>query len=190
MRFDKDRLGAFNDAVLAIVMTIIVLEFSVPDPLTAESLLGMWPQVFAYALSFFWLGAMWINQHNFWHGISYVGRRTIWADLVMLFFSSFFPVTTHMVANNVGSALAQATYGVVILCVTAANVMLYRMLVADNPEVPGLNPAILGANWRMTADIAIKVVGLVLTLTVFPPAMTVSVLVTLLFLVIPPQLRG
>lgn len=82
------------------------------------------------------------------------------------------------------------TYGVVILCVTAANVILYRMLVADNPEVVGLNPAILGANWRMTADIAIKVVGLVLTMTVFPPAMTVAVLVTLLFLVIPPQLKG
>ena len=77
MRYEIGRLSAFNDAVLAIVMTIIVLEFSVPDPLTLHNLLGMWPQVFAYAISFFWLGAMWINQHNFWHGITYVSRRTM-----------------------------------------------------------------------------------------------------------------
>lgn len=53
MRYEIGRLSAFNDAVLAIVMTIIVLEFSVPDPLTLHNLLGMWPQVFAYAISFF-----------------------------------------------------------------------------------------------------------------------------------------
>ena len=95
-----DRLGAFNDAVLAIVMTIIVLEFEVPDPLTMEALFGMWREVFAYALSFFWLGAMWVNQHNFWHRIERVSTKTILCDLVMLFFSSFFPLTTHMVADN------------------------------------------------------------------------------------------
>ena len=190
MRYEIGRLSAFNDAVLAIVMTIIVLEFSVPDPLTLQNLLGMWPQVFAYAISFFWLGAMWINQHNFWHGITYVSRRTMWVDLIMLFFSSFFPLTTHMVADNVDSSLAQVTYGIVILCVTAANVALYRKLVLDNPEVEGLNPAILGANWRMTADIVTKVIGVVLSATVFPPAMICTVLITLLFFVIPPQLRG
>ena len=48
-------------------MTIIVLEFEVPDPLTVETLLGMWRDVLAYAISFFWLGCMWVNQHNFWH---------------------------------------------------------------------------------------------------------------------------
>ncbi|MBP3885756.1 MAG: DUF1211 domain-containing protein [Olsenella sp.] len=188
MHTGKDRLAAFNDAVLAIVMTIIVLEFSVPNPLTLESLLGLWPQVAAYAISFFWLGAMWINQHNFWHALSYVRTRTVWVDLVMLFFSSFFPLTTHMVAANFDSSLAQVTYGVVILGVTFANVALYRRLVADNPQVEGLDPAILGSRWRMWADIGLKVVGLVLSATVFPPAMTFSVLATLLFLVIPPQL--
>lgn len=190
MRYGIDRLGAFNDAVLAIVMTIIVLEFSVPQPLDVENLMGMWPQVFAYAISFFWLGAMWINQYAFWHSLTYVGKRTIWVDLIMLFFSSFFPLTTHMVADNLSSSLAQVTYGVVILCVTAANVVLHRMLVIDNPEVPGLSTAILGSNWCMAADIAIKLVGLALSATVFAPGMICAVLVTLLFIVIPPQLEG
>ena len=83
MRCEIGRLSAFNDAVLAIVMTIIVLEFSVPDPLTLHNLLGMWPQVFAYAISFFWLGAMWINQHNFWHKINRVTTPTILCFIVV-----------------------------------------------------------------------------------------------------------
>ena len=185
-----DRLGAFNDAVLAIVMTIIVLEFEVPDPLTTEMLFGMWREVFAYALSFFWLGAMWINQHNFWHLIDRVSTPTILCDLVMLFFSSFFPLTTHMVADNFWNPLAQVTYGVVILLVTAANVVLYARLRADNGQVEGLPHGILGSTRNMAADIGLKLVGLVLSATVFPPAMVCAVLVTLCCIVIPQQLRG
>lgn len=186
---NKDRLAAFNDAVLAIVMTIIVLGFEVPSPLTLQALAGMWRDALAYAISFFWLGAMWINQHNSWQRIEVVGKRTIWADLVMLFFSSLFPLTTNMVAANFWSSVAQGAYGVVVLLVTAANVILYRMLAHDNPEAPGFSRNILGSGSRMWADIAIKLVGMALTLTVFPPAMSYSVVVTLVFLVIPPQLR-
>ena len=185
----KDRIGAFNDAVLAIVMTIIVLGFEVPDPLTFEALMGMWRDALAYAISFFWLGAMWINQHNFWHQIEVIGRRTIWADLVMLFFSSFFPLTTNMVATNFWNPVAQGAYGTVVLLVTAANVALYRMLAIDNAHVDGIDPHILGSGSRMWSDIAIKLVGMALTLTIFPPAVSLSVVVTLVFLVIPPQLK-
>jgi len=184
-----ERLGAFNDAVLAIVMTIIVLEFEVPDPLTLETLLGMWRGVFAYALSFFWLGAMWTNQHNFWHRIKRVSTPTILCDMVMLFFSSFFPLTTHMVADNFWNPLAQVTYGVVILLVTAANVVLYARLRKDNGEVADLPKGILGSTRNMTADIAIKLVGITLSATVFPPAMVCAVLLTLCCIVIPQQLR-
>lgn len=185
-----ERLGAFNDAVLAIVMTIIVLEFEAPDPLTTETLLGMRRDVLAYAISFFWLGAMWVNQHNFWHRISRVTTPTILCDLVMLFFSSFFPLTTHMVADNFWNPLAQVTYGVVILLVTTANVVLYARLRADNDQVAGLPQGILGSTRNMAFDIAIKLVGIVLSATIFPPAMVCSVLLTLCCIVIPQQLRG
>lgn len=185
-----ERLGAFNDAVLAIVMTIIVLGFEVPEPLTMQTLLGMWRDVLAYAMSFFWLGAMWINQHNFWHLIDRVSTPTILCDLVMLFFSSFFPLATHMVASNFWNPLAQVTYGILILLVTFANVVLYARLRADNTQVEGLPQGILGSLRNMTLDIGIKLVGIVLSATVFPPAMTCAVLVTLLFIVLPAQLKG
>lgn len=185
-----ERLGAFNDAVLAIVMTIIVLEFEVPDPLTAETLLGMWREVFAYALSFFWLSAMWINQHNFWYRIERVSTPTILCDMVMLIFSSFFPLTTHMVADNFWNPLAQVTYGVVILLVTAANIVLYARLRADNGEVEGLPQGILGSTRNMTVDIALKLVGIMLSATVFPPGVMCLVIATLALIVIPQQLKG
>jgi uncharacterized membrane protein len=170
-------------------MTIIVLEFEAPDPLTTETLLGMWRDVLAYAISFFWLGAMWVNQHNFWHRISRVTTPTILCDLVMLFFSSFFPLTTRMVADNFWNPLAQVTYGVVILLVSAANVVLYRRLRFDNGLTGPLPHGVLGSTTCMVADISIKLVGIMLSATDFPPAMTCAVLVTLLCIVIPQQLK-
>lgn len=185
-----ERLGAFNDAVLAIVMTIIVLEFEVPDPLTTESLLSMRGDIIAYAISFFWLGAMWTNQHNFWHRISRVTTPTIFCDMLMLFFSSFFPVSTTMVSKNFWNPVAQLCYGVLILLVTFSNILLYSRLRADNGDVEGLPSAILGSARNMSLDIAIKLVGMVLSATVFPPGVTCSVIVTLAFVVIPQQLRA
>ena len=81
------------------------------------------------------------------------------------------------------------TYGVVILLVTAANVVLYARLRADNGEVAGLPQAILGSTRNMAADIAIKLVGITLSATVFPPAMMCAVLLTLCCIVVPQQLR-
>ena len=185
-----ERLGAFNDAVLAIVMTIIVLEFEAPDPLTTQTLLAMWRDVLAYAISFFWLGAMWTNQHNFWHKIERVSTPTILCDMVMLFFSSFFPLATSMVSKNFWNPLAQLTYGALILLVTFSNIVLYARLRADNGHVEGLPSAILGSARNMTADLAIKLAGIVLSATVFTPGVMCSVIATLAFIVIPQQLRG
>lgn len=184
----KDRLAAFSDAVLAIVMTIIVLGIDVPDPLTPQTLLALWPQLLAYAVSFLWLGAMWVNQHNHWAEISWVGPRTVWADLIMLFFSSLFPFATRMVAENFLSPLAQVSYGVVILLVTMANVLLYRLAARDNPQQIA-SSSVLGSNARLAFDFGAKLIGLALSATAFPPAVTCATLATLLFIVIPPQLR-
>ena len=112
------------------------------------------------------------------------------AEVVDAFFSSFFPLTTHMVASNFWNPLAQVAYGVVILLVTAANVVLYARLRADNGQVEGLPQGILGSTRNMALDIALKLVGITLSATVFPPAMVCSVLIMLCCIVLPQQLRG
>lgn len=82
----KERLMAFTDAVLAIIMTILVLELERPEAATLAALWALKENFFAYALSFFWLGTMWVNLHNEWHGISQISNAVVWWSVVLLFF--------------------------------------------------------------------------------------------------------
>ena len=185
----KERLAAFVDAVLAIVMTIVVLEFAEPTELSWEALWAMRSRLAAYAVSFFWLGAMWVNMHNYWHFVDRVGKRTVWHALVVLFFSSLIPWVTVMVSDNFDNVVAQVCYGAVVLAVTFANMAFYRSTERVNHVVPQLSHRQWFHRPMMAADLAIKAAGLAVCVTVWPPAMFWSVLVSLLAIIVPPQLR-
>ncbi len=188
--YGKDRLSAFFDAVLAIIMTILVLELEMPAEITLEGLWAMRMSFLAYGISFFWLGSMWINIHNEWDRAEQVSVRTIWFMMLLMFASSFFPYATALVSADFGNAVAQVFYGVDVLAVTFFNLAMYRSLSRDNPGVAALRErGYAGAAW-IRVDIAVKIVGLVLAVTVFPQAMLLSVLLTLVVLVIPRQIRG
>ena len=94
---NKDRLGAFMDAVIAIVMTILVLELEKPSAPTLEAFLALRLNFAAYALSFLWLAAMWTSLHNAWHAVDKISNRTMWLSMGLLFFSSLFPYATSLV---------------------------------------------------------------------------------------------
>lgn len=185
----KERLAAFADAVLAIIITILVLELKQPDQLTLAGFLALWPNYMAYAISFFWLGAMWINMHNEWYNVKQIGTGTLWATLLVLFFSSLFPYATNIVAEHYHSQGAQVFYGIIVLLITFANMNMYASVAKVDAQMT-LGEWIRGRQrgW-MVIDIAIKLVGLILVATVFPPAMLYSVLITLLVLVIPNQIK-
>lgn len=87
---EKERLGAFIDAVLAIVMTILVLELEKPKTFDVQGLWELRTNFLAYAISFFWLGAMWANIHAASHLIQKISQKTVWATIVMLFSPLFF----------------------------------------------------------------------------------------------------
>ena len=87
----KERLAAFFDAVLAIIMTILVLELEKPSEVSLKGFLALKENFFAYVLSFFWLGTMWVNHHNEWMGIEKISVKTVWTTMLTLFFSSLFP---------------------------------------------------------------------------------------------------
>ena len=90
----KERLTAFTDAILAIIMTILVLELEKPETADWASLWALRSHFFSYTISFFWLGAMWVNMHNNWHRIKKIDNKVIWWSIIMLFFASFFPYVT------------------------------------------------------------------------------------------------
>lgn len=183
---EKERLGAFIDAVLAIVMTILVLELEKPKTFNVQGLWELRTNFFAYGISFFWLGAMWVNIHASSHLIKKVSQKTVWATIVMLFFSSLFPYTTQLIATHFTNGTMQAFYGVIVLLITFSVLWYYRTLeeINDGAEMFGL---IADRQKWLAWDIGIKILGLILSLTIFPAGVGISVLVTLIFIVIPKQ---
>ena len=183
---EKERLGAFIDAVLAIVMTILVLELEKPKTFDLQGLWELRTNFLAYAISFFWLGAMWVNIHAFSHLIKKVSQKTVWATIVMLFFSSLFPYTTQLIATHFTNGTMQAFYGVIVLLITFSVLWFYRTLdeVNDGAEIRGLNAE--RKKWLIW-DIGIKLIGLILSLTIFPAGVSISVLVAVLFIFITKQ---
>lgn len=87
----KDRFVAFFDAIMAIIMTIAVLQFAVPAGAKWSDLGDLGFQVLVYAMSFFWLGMLWISIHNMWHKVEYITRGVLVIDIIMLFFTSMIP---------------------------------------------------------------------------------------------------
>lgn len=185
---EKERLGAFIDAVLAIIMTILVLELEKPKTYDLKGLWELKTNFLAYGISFFWLGAMWVNIHSSSHLIKKVSQKTVWATIVMLFFSSFFPYTTQLIATHFNNGTMQAFYGVIVLFITLSVLWYFRTLeeVNEISEIREFNQA--GRGWLMWV-ICIIILGLILSLTFFPEGVGLSVLITLLCIVIPRQLK-
>ena len=184
----KERLIAFTDAVLAIIMTILVLELKRPDPISWQALWDLGTNFFAYTISFFWLGTMWVNLHRSWDVIDKINTNLVWSSIVLLFFSSFFPYTTTLVSADFNNSVAQTLYGVIVLLVTACNVWMYHELHKLNPDAVGASRFNI-LDKEGLVDIALKLIGLVLTLTVFPSAMMWAVLFTFLVIVLPRAIR-
>lgn len=184
----KERLIAFTDAVLAIIMTILVLELERPNPISWQALWDLRTNFFAYTISFFWLGTMWVNLHRSWDVVDKINTNLVWSSIVLLFFSSLFPYTTDLVSTDFNNSVAQSFYGVIVLLVTACNAWMYHELYKLNPDAAGASRFNILDKIGLV-DIAIKLIGLVLTLTVFPSAMMWAVLFTALVIVLPRAIR-
>ena len=184
----KERLIAFTDAVLAIIMTILVLELERPNQISWQALWDLRTGFFAYTISFFWLGTMWVNLHRSWDVVDKINTNLVWSSIVLLFFSSLFPYTTDLVSTDFNNSVAQAFYGVIVLLVSACNVWMYHELHKLNPDAVGASRFNI-LDKEGLVEIALKLIGLVLTLTVFPSAMMWAVLFTFLVIVLPRAIR-
>jgi len=185
----KERLISFTDAVIAIIITILVLDLTKPSNMSFEAFWELRENFFAYALSFFWLGTMWIILHVIWDPVEKIDTQVIWITLVMLFFSSLIPYATSIVASNFNSTFAQVFYGLVVIAITLLNRASYRILSnVDKDNIALLNRLLIFKRLHVV-DLSIKFVGLVVCITLWPPAMSIAVLVTLL-IIVPKQLSA
>ena len=190
LTMNKERLAAFMDAVLAIIMTILILELKKPETASLKALWNLRIDFFAYTLSFFWLGTMWVNLHNEWHKIKYITPLIVWVNVVLLFFSSFFPYVTSFVTSYYNSSVAQGFYGVIVLAVTFCNIISGHLIgKANRNDEKSQESLKIRMRW-LSIDIIIKIMGLIISCTFYPPAMMISVYITLLGIVLPAQYKA
>ena len=190
LTMNKERLAAFMDAVLAIIMTILILELKKPETATLKALWNLRVDFFAYTLSFFWLGTMWVNLHNEWHKIKYITPLIVWVNVVLLFFSSFFPYVTSFVTSYYNSSVAQGFYGIIVLAVTFCNIISGHLIgKANRNDEKSQESLKIRMRW-LSIDIIIKIMGLIISCTFYPPAMMISVYITLLGIVLPAQYKA
>ncbi len=127
---NKGRMEAFSDGVLAILITIMVLNLTVPHGANLAALLPVAPIFVSYVLSFVFLGIYWSNHHHLLQAITHVDGRVLWANLHLLFWLSLFPFATAWVGENQFAAWPVALYGIVLLLAAMAYFILVRALIA------------------------------------------------------------
>jgi uncharacterized membrane protein len=133
----KGRLEAFSDGVVAIIITIMVLEMRVPHGTDLAALRPVLPVFLSYVLSYVYVGIYWNNHHHLLHAARGVSGRVLWANLLLLFWLSLFPFCTGWAGENHFAAVPTALYGVVLLCAAYSYLVLQAQIVAvDGPESP------------------------------------------------------
>lgn len=130
----KSRLEAFSDGVLAIIITIMVLELKVPHGAELSALSPLLPVFLSYVLSFVYLGIYWNNHHHLLHTVGKVSGGILWANLHLLFWLSLFPFVTGWMGENHFSSVPTAIYGVVLLMAAIAYWVLQRTIIRSQGE--------------------------------------------------------
>ena len=126
----RGRLEAFSDAVIAIVMTIMVLELVPPHTPTLDALAELWPIFLSYVLSFAYLAIYWNNHHHLLQAARTVSGRVLWANMLLLFWLSLVPFATAWMGENDFASLPVALYGVVLILAAISYYLLVRALIA------------------------------------------------------------
>lgn len=138
----KNRLEAFSDGVLAIIITIMVLELKVPHGTTAEVLFPILPAFLSYVLSFIYLGIYWNNHHHMLHTITKPKGSILWANLHLLFWLSLVPFTTGWMGENHFAGLPTALYGIDLLMAAIAYFILQQLIIASQGKDSILKKAV------------------------------------------------
>ena len=130
----KTRLEAFSDGVLAIIITIMVLELKVPHAADLSALAALLPVFLSYVLSFIYIGIYWNNHHHLLHTISTVNGGLLWANLHLLFWLSLFPFATGWMGENHFAPVPSALYGLVLLMAAIAYWLLQRSIMRSQGQ--------------------------------------------------------
>jgi uncharacterized membrane protein len=157
----KSRVEAFSDGVIAIIITIMVLELEVPHQADLAALQPLVPVLASYLLSFVFLGIYWSNHHHLLHAVRQVNGTALWANLHLLFWLSLIPFTTAWMGENHFASLPVAAYGLVCLLAGVAYYILSRVLIAHHGKDSTLARAV-GRDAKGLLSLAVYAVAIAL----------------------------
>ncbi|HSD61537.1 MAG TPA: TMEM175 family protein [Burkholderiales bacterium] len=143
----KNRLEAFSDGVIAIIITIMVLELKVPHGESIDTLAPLIPVFLSYVLSFLYVGIYWNNRHHMLHACYKVTGPILWANLHLLFWLSMFPFATGWMGENHFAATPSALYGLVLLMAAIAYWILQQLIIGSQGADSLLKKAV-GGDWK------------------------------------------
>ena len=155
----KNRLEAFSDGVLAIIITIMVLELKVPHGESLEALKGLTPVFISYVLSFLYVAIYWNNHHHMIHTCHSVNGGILWANMHLLFWLSLVPFTTGWMGENHFAPTPTALYGLNLLAAAVAYYILQKTIIASQQDNSILKRAI-GNDWKGKASPIIYIAAL------------------------------
>ena len=178
----KNRLEAFSDGVIAIIITIMVLELKVPHGESIDTLAPLIPVFLSYVLSFIYVGIYWNNHHHMLHACHKVTGPILWANLHLLFWLSMFPFATGWMGENHFAATPSALYGVVLLMAAIAYLLLQQLIIASQGPDSLLKKAV-GGDWKGKMSPVIYAIGIPLAFWSQWISLALYVLVALVWLV-------
>ena len=178
----KGRFEAFSDGVLAIIITIMVLDLKVPHGETLDALAQQWPVFLSYVLSFVYVGIYWNNHHHLLHATTHVTGGMLWANLHLLFWLSLFPLATGWMGENHFAAVPSAIYGVVLMMAAMASFVLQTLIVRAQGEDSVLKRA-LGSDWKGKLSPVLYLAGIVSAFRMPGVAQAIYLIAALIWLV-------
>ena len=178
----KGRLEAFSDGVIAVIITIMVLELKVPHGETFAALAPLIPTVLIYVLSFIYVGIYWNNHHHMLHVCSRVTGPILWANLHLLFWLSLVPFTTAWMGENHFASAPSALYGGVLLMAGVAYWILQQLIIGSQGEHSLLKEAV-GQDWKGKLSPALYLIAILFALRAPWVSQGIYTLVALMWLV-------
>jgi uncharacterized membrane protein len=178
----KGRLEAFSDGVIAIIITIMVLDMKVPHGDRVQDLVPLLPTFLSYVLSFVYVGIYWNNHHHMLHAVTSVTGTMLWANLHLLFWLSLFPFTTGWMGENHFTAVPTALYGLVLLMAAIAYYLLQQVIIRAQGQDSLLKKAI-GRDWKGKLSPVLYIIAIIVTLRSSWIAEAIFVIAALIWLI-------
>lgn len=177
-----NRLEAFSDGVIAIIITIMVLELEAPHEFTFDALIPVLPNFISYLMSFIYLGIYWNNHHHLFQMTEKVNGKILWANLHLLFWLSLIPFATSWIGENHSESVTVAFYGFILLMCGIAYFILQKAIIVHHDDDFVLRK-VIGKDFKGKLSVVLYIIGLAFAFWNVWPAILCYIVVAILWII-------